>query len=120
MRQFELRRPYRGKEIVAQVLQLPQGVHISLYGGDLPHIGAVGIADPDGNCTVTQFPGHREGVVCEKWVASLADAGFCPLVVEVGIHYDRLDKIGIEAVISMTSSLLEETLQLLSNSSIQT
>ena len=110
MRQFELRRSYRGRDIVVQALLLPRGVHISLYGGDLPHIGAIGIADPEGNCAVTQFPGHKEGVICEKWTAALSAAGCRPVVVEAGIHYDGLDKVGIGAVMSITNMLLEETL----------
>lgn len=113
MRQFELRRSYRGRDIVAQVLQLPQGVHISLYGGDLPHIGAVGIAAPEENRTVTQFPGHREGLVCEKWIEALSAAGFCPAVVEAGIHYDELSREGIAAVLAVTDDLLNKTLVML-------
>lgn len=110
MRQFELRCSYSGRNIIAQVLQLPQGVHISLYGGDLPHIGAVGIVDQEGHCNVTQFSGHKEGVICKKWTSALSDAGFRPAVVEAGIHYDRLDKNSIEAVIDITNKLLNEVL----------
>ena len=113
MRQFELRRSYRGKDIIAQALHLSQGVHISLYGGDLPHIGAVGIVDQEGHCNVTQFPCHKEGAVCEKWTASLSDAGYRPAVVEAGIHYDGLDKNGIKAVMDITNKLLDETVTLL-------
>ena len=110
MRQFELRRSCRGRDIVVQALLLPRGVNISLYGGDLPHIGAIGIVDPEGNCAVTRFPGHKEGVICEKWAAALSAAGCRPAVVEAGIHYDGLDKTGIEDVMSITNMLLEETL----------
>lgn len=113
MRQFELRGLYRGREIVAQVLQLPRGIHISLYGGDLPHIGAVGIVDPEGDRTVTRFPGHKEGIVCERWTAALSAAGCCPAVVEAGIHYDGLDSEGIAAVLTVTDDLLDRTLALL-------
>ena len=110
MKQFELHQSYRGKDITALVLQYPESVHISLYGGDLPHIGAIGIVDPEGNCIVTQFPGHKEGVVCEKWTAALSAAGCRPAVVEAGIHYDGLGKADIEAVLSITDMMLEETL----------
>lgn len=116
MRQFELRRTYRDKDVIAFVLQYPDSVHISLYGGDLPHIGAVGIIDPDGNYTVTQFPSHKEGIVCKKWIAALFTAGYYPAVVEVGIHYDDLDKASIRAVLTLTNKLLKETLIVLSQS----
>ena len=113
MRRFELHRGYRGRDITALVLQTEEGVSVTLWGGDRPHIGAVGVADPDGKVTVTEFPGHKEGVVCEKWTAALAAAGYTPAVVTAGIHYDGLDKAGIEAVLILTDELLAETLRLI-------
>lgn len=110
MRQFKLSRPCLGKEITAQVLQLPQGIHISLYGGDLPHIGAVGIVDPEGNCCVKEFPGHKEGQVCKRWAQALSGAGICPAVIEAGIHYDHITRDGITSVLDITSVMLKEVL----------
>ena len=113
MKQFELHRSYRDRNVTALVLRYPEGVHISLYGGDLPHIGAIGIVDPEGKRTVTRFPGHKEGVICEKWTAALSSAGYQSAVVEAGIHYDGLDKDGIDTVVAITDRLLDETLTLL-------
>ena len=111
MRQYKLRRSYRGRDITALVLQMSGGVHVSLYGGDLPHIGAVGIVDTEGNCTVTEFPPHREGVVCQTWIDALSAVEIRPAVVEAGIHYDNLDNAGIRTVLSLTGELLGEALQ---------
>ncbi len=113
MKQFELHRHYRQRDIAAFVLQTDAGVHISLFGGDRPHIGAVGVIDPEGGCAVTEFPTHREGVVCERWTAALAAAGHRPAVVEAGIHYDDLGKAGIQDVLALTDDLLAELLQAL-------
>lgn len=115
MRQFELHRSYRGRDITALVLQTENGVSVTLWGGDRPHIGAVGVAGPDGEYTVTEFPGHREGVVCEKWTAALAAAGCLPAVVTAGIHYDGLDQAGIKAVLTLTDEMLAEALLHLAN-----
>lgn len=111
MRQFELHRTYRRKDIAAFVLQLDSGIHISLYGGDQAHIGAVGVVDPSGACTVTEFPCHREGSICKKWAESLSAEGFRPAVMEAGIHYDSLDRAGINAVLALADELLEEMLR---------
>ena len=111
MRQFELRRSWRGRDITAHVLVLDEGVHVSLYGGDRAHIGAVGIIDPDGNRTVTQFPGHKEGVVCERWLDALAAADVKPAVVEAGVHYDGLDRAGIGEVLGVLEELLQRCLE---------
>ncbi len=113
MRQFEFRRTWRGRDIIARVLVLDEGVHVSLYGGDKAHIGAVGSIDPDGNRTVTQFPGHKEGVVCERWLDALAAADVKPAVVEAGVHYDRLDREGISEVLSVLEELLGDLLRML-------
>ncbi len=114
MRQLKLRHSYRDRDIVAQALVLDEGVHISLYGGDLTHIGAVGVVDPEGNRSVTQFPGHREGVICERWCAALSAANIRPAVMEAGIHYDDLDRSGIQTVLALTDGLLDEMAVLLS------
>lgn len=111
MERFTLRRQYRGRYITALIVRTAGGVQVILTGGDLPHIGAVGVADPGGKCTVTQFPTHREGVVCEKWVQALAAAGLCPAVVTAGIHYDELGPAGIRRVLALTDEMLAEALR---------
>lgn len=115
MRLSEMHRCYRGRNITVQTVLTEEGISVTVCGGDRPHIGAVGVADPDGKVTVTEFPGHKEGVVCEKWTAALANAGYLPAVVTAGIHYDGLDRDGIEAVLTLTDELLAETLRHLAN-----
>lgn len=111
MERFTLRRQYRGRRITALIVRTDGGVQVTLTGGDLPHIGAIGVADPGGKCAVTQFPAHREGIVCETWVQALAAAGHLPAVVAAGIHYDGLDPAGIRRVLALTDGLLAEALR---------
>ena len=113
MRQFELRRSWRGKDIIAHVLVLDEGVHVSLYGGDRVHIGAVGIIDPDGNRTITQFPGHKEGMVCEQWMDAFVSTKIAPIIVEAGIHYDHLSMIEIQEILLQTHELAEESISII-------
>ena len=65
-----------------------------------------------GDRTVTQFPGHREGVVCERWLDALAAADVKPAVVEAGVHYDGLDREGISEVLGMLEELLREVMRM--------
>ena len=99
-----------GRTIVASATLFPEGVHISIYGGDRPHIGAVTIIRPEGEEETTQFPTHRDGVVSRRWGERLKEEGFLPAVVEAGIHYDGLTKAGVESVIRATDQLLERLL----------
>lgn len=106
MDRFEITRSLFGRDITASVLRLDNSLQVSVYGGGLPHIGAVSIADPDGNVTTTQFSGHKDGAISESWAAAFAEAGYRPAVVTAGIHYDHLDREGIAAVLSTAGALL--------------
>lgn len=108
MKEFERSLSFRGRDITARALFLSGGLQVSLFGGDRPHIGAVGVASPEGEVSVTEFPRHREGVLCEKWARVLADAGFLPAVVTAGIHYDGLEREGIRKVLMIADELLDE------------
>jgi hypothetical protein len=107
---FSISRTLFEKEITACVLQPDRGLHVSVFGGELSHIGAVSIVSPDGVCNTVQFPGHKEGLVSEEWAKKLANAGYCPVVVEAGIHYDHLSRKGIEEVMTLSRKLLSDTL----------
>lgn len=110
MRRFEITRELYGEPITALVLCFESGVHVSLFGGQLPHIGAVSVANPSGEVETTEFPTHKEGVVSDRWAKALAEAGYVPDVVEAGIHYDNLSKEGIMEVLNLTEQMLSEVL----------
>ena len=110
MRQFSLTRKLMGASITAQAVCMPEGLQIGVYGGTLPHIGAVSVADPQGNVTTQQFPGHKDGVVSERWARVLSEAGYRPAVVTAGIHYDHLSREQIARVVELTDGMLSELL----------
>ena len=108
MKHFTCERMFRGKPITAEITVTDCGVQVGLYGGDKSHIGAVGIVDPDGNITVTQFEGHKEGVLCRQWCEALANAGLCPVIVSAGVHYDNASKEEILQIVRLCGELLQE------------
>lgn len=116
VRQFSITRSLMGADITAQVLVLDEGCHVSLFGGDLSHIGAVSIANPEGHVATTQFPYHKEAVLSHKWAGALSEAGYRPCVVEAGIHYDNLNRQEIDMVVSLTGEMLNTILDVLSGS----
>ena len=105
MNQFKISSHLFGRNITAQVLVLSQGIHISLFGGDLPHIGAVSIAESEGGVYTKQFSGHKEGVISSEWAKKLVEAGYSPVVVEAGIHYDQLSQEGIAQVLQLSENM---------------
>lgn len=110
-REFSVIRIVFGAPITARVQPLDGGVRVEIYGGTRPHIGAVSVADSAGKITTTEFPGHREGVVAEQWAKTLAASRFRPTVVLAGIHYDGLDREGIQKVVAATEGMLTDTVE---------
>ena len=117
MTQFTLTRELMGAPITAHAICLPNGLQVTVYGGTLPHIGAVSAADPQGNITTQQFPTHKDGVVSEEWARALLEAGYCPAVVTAGIHYDDLSRGQIDQVVALTNEMLAELLDALGKQS---
>ena len=111
IRKFQISRSFMQEELTAEVFVLPAGVEVSLYGGSLPHIGAVSIVDPQGELTTTQFPTHKDGVVSAKWARVIADTAGVPVTVVAGIHYDNLTREEIAAVVELTDEMLKEALE---------
>ncbi len=111
MRRFEMTRELFGAEITAQVLQLDQGLHVSVFGGTCSHIGAVSVAFPSGSVETLQFPGHKDGVVSSQWAEALSGAGYCPCTVEAGIHYDNLSRREIDIIVALTREMLNTILR---------
>lgn len=110
MKTFHAERTFRGKRITADAAVTEGGVQIGLFGGDKPHIGAVGIVNPAGKITVTQFERHKEGILCQQWCEALAKAGRAPAVVSAGIHYDNASKEEIVQIVQLCYELLKNTL----------
>ena len=115
-RAFMLRTQVFKQPVCAVVLIPEKGIHVSVYGGEASHIGAVSIIAPDGSRNDLQFPGHKDGQIAVRWADALHDAGFSPVTAEAGIHYDALSKEGISEVMSAADDLLTFLLQIVSRS----
>lgn len=100
-----------GRTIRAVAEPLDEGWDISVSGGDRSHVGAITQAEPDGTLHTILRPGHRDDAVSERWARRLALAWHCPVCVRAGIHYDGIDRAGIEAVLAACDRLLEEILE---------
>lgn len=106
--EFRAVRTVRGKPVITAVTIPGPGIYVQVWGGDSPHIGAAGIVSPEGEITVSEFPGHREGCICRDWAEALFAAGLIPAVIGAGIHYDGLDRDGIREVLSTVEDMREE------------
>ena len=110
VRELVLKRTVCGRDIGVYVLSTDEGVHVSVFGGERTHIGAVSIVDPAGAQQDLQFPGHRDAAVASKYARTLSRAGIRPAVVEAGIHYDNITPETLTQTLGVTDTLLAELL----------
>ena len=107
----EIQREVLGRTITIRYWKLDTGVHVSIFGGDLAHIGAVTIVDTAGNYETIQFPTHKEKVVSEDFAKSLIEAGLFPAVVEAGVHYDGISRADIETIVKEISLMKSKVIE---------
>ena len=83
---------------------------IHITGGCAPHIGSVSTAWKNDGAVAVQtvcVPGHRDNAVSERFARALADHLDAVVCVTCGIHYDGIDRSGIDAVLSAADDLLQ-------------
>ena len=107
-RQYTERITLFGKEILATVTDTGRGMDVLIRGGDEGHIGAVAVCAPDMEPQIVTFSGHREDVVCEKWVQEIGKRYSFPVVVSAGIHYDGIGREQIEEILHVLDGVLNE------------
>lgn len=115
MKRLELTYELFDEKITAHVTELENGINAAVFGGQLPHVGAVSIAASPGECHTTEFPGHRDSAVSRRWAESLCEKFSCPVVVSAGIHYDNLSREGIDAVLELSEEMLNYVIKALSD-----
>lgn len=97
-----------GREIRIHVYDTGAGLNILIEGGDKGHIGAVAAAEPGAEIRSIVFPGHKEDVVCRAWAERLCEKYGGPVVVEAGIHYEKITKSEIQEILSALEKELGE------------
>ena len=120
MKTFKLRVTRGRFSIQAQVQEMGRDVLVSLWGGDRPHIGAVGMATPrpslkdpkKWSATSSNFTyvGHKEDSVVKMISEKLASRLRTNIVVVAGIHWDNIKPEEIEIIQDLTHKLGEQVL----------
>lgn len=108
--------------VMADAVRLGDDYLVYMWGGEKPHIGAVAAAQPraslvdpnvpSATASVLTYLGHKEDVVVKQVSEALCSALETNVVVTAGIHWDDLEKQGIEAVVrgcqEVTENLIAE------------
>lgn len=101
------------REIYIRMYETQNGICVIIEGGDKGHIGAVAISAPDTECQSFTFPGHKETLICERWMKGLGSIYGGPVVVIAGIHYDGITKEQIQYVLDVMDAELVKVMNYL-------
>jgi hypothetical protein len=105
----------------AKGFSLGRDLIISIFGGDLPHIGAVGIAHPrpslkkpneiSSTASVYCVLGHKEDIIAKEASERIAAALNRNVVVTVGIHWDHISDPDIQVISGRAKALIEKIIE---------
>ena len=114
---FEIETDEPSYNLKSHVMPIGDDILVAIYGGDKPHIGAVSMAQarpgpgepPPNSATESTFcyPDHKEDVLTKEASATLSRELGTNVVVVAGVHYDQIDKTGIEHVIRNCRTLTQ-------------
>ncbi len=120
MKTFKLRVSRGRFSIQALVQTIGRDVLVSLWGGDRPHIGSIGMATPrpslkdpkKWSATSSNFTyvGHKEDSVVKMISEKLASRLKTNIVVVAGIHWDNIRSEEIEIIQDLTHKLADQIL----------
>ena len=113
-------------KIQALVQRVGQDILVSMWGGTLPHIGAVGMATPrpslrdpkkmSATSSTFTYVGHKEDIVVKRVSELLASRLKTKVVVSAGIHWDDLTSSDIRTIAELTQKLSGQILEKLEKS----
>ncbi len=118
---FTLRTRSRSYDLEASVRQIGEDFVVSIWGGDVPHVGAVALAQPrpslkdpetvSATASVFCVVGHKEDGMVKTVSEILAAALNARVVVTAGIHWDNLSAEGISHVLKNGDVLVKQILK---------
>lgn len=104
--------------------RMGQDLNVSLYGGDVAHIGAVALAIPhsglqddekvDASVSLLCVTGHKEDELARDVSHTLATAFHCTVSVACGIHLDNATPQEINEILKVSNQLLAQAIKDLS------
>ncbi len=105
--------------VEAQASFIGNDLLVSIWGGEIPHIGATAAAQPrptlsnevgkiSATSSVLTYLGHKEDRIVKMAAESLASSLNTNVVVTAGIHWDELNADAIEIIWNGCLELVEK------------
>lgn len=103
--------------ITVQITELGEDYHVTLRGGDKPHIGCTVLAVPrpsltgDGSISVTSsvlnVTGHKDEQLCRYLAEEIARKKRAVVVCTGGFHCDNISSVQIQEVLAAVREICE-------------
>lgn len=92
--------------LLAKVFSQGPDMQIQLAGGQ-PHIGAVAIAEANGDCRSFHFSGHHDDVPATAMAKKISSSLGIKVAISAGIHYDCITPEEIAQVLKLSDILAD-------------
>lgn len=122
---IQLSTTYNNHTINCIALKIGNDFNISIYGGDIPHIGAVALGTPvnlphninkvTSTASLLTVPGHKEDVITLNYAKLLAKKLNTTVTICCGIHIKNITTQDITNITIATDKLINELLNKLHN-----
>ncbi|MGF1789442.1 hypothetical protein L4D21_02350 [Photobacterium profundum] len=104
----------RNKKLTLNFTRLGKDINVSLYGGEVPHIGAISIGHINnaGAVEVKSYglPTHKEKDIAEYVTKELTTKLNCTITLSCGIHFKDIAKDEISLVLKDIEELKEKAI----------
>ena len=119
-----LTKKFKTYDINCSAIKMGKDLNISIYGGDIPHIGAIALGIPrpslenknkiSSSVSVLTITGHKEDVIVQKVAKILSSTLNSTVVVSCGIHIDNITFNDIGNLNSLIDNLVDELISKIS------
>lgn len=108
--------------LFADLVMFSNDVVVTVYGGDLPHVGAIAVSIPrpslanalvtSASTSVLTMTGHKEDEAAKTMAHQIASALNKKAVVTAGMHWDKADEALIQLVVDNCRDLTTKIIAL--------
>ena len=122
---IQLSTKYNNHIISCTALKIGNDFNISIYGGDIPHIGAVALGVPvtlphninkiTSTASLLTVPGHKEDILAINCAKLLSKKLNTTVTICCGIHIKNIQSKDITNIITTVNNLIDDLIHKLNN-----
>ncbi|WP_042276537.1 prenylated flavin chaperone LpdD [Faecalimicrobium dakarense] len=118
---FQITKKFKDHNINCSAIKMGNDLNISIYGGDVSHIGAVALGIPrvsledknkiSSSVSLITVTGHKEDVIVQNVAKNVASKINRTVVVCCGIHIENITFDEIQGINNLIDDIVNELVQ---------